>query len=266
MRKYKFLILRRISQLTIMILFFISNFYSIKILQGNLSFSLLFNQIPLADPYSIMQMFFAGATFSIDMILGFLIIFAFYGFFGGRAFCSWVCPINIISDFANFLSRKLKIKKDNKIISRNARYVILVVGLILSFIFGFSAFELVSPISILQRSLIFGFGFGIIVIIAIFTFDFLVLNNGWCGHLCPLGGTFSLIGKFSFIKINYDIQNCTSCMKCKLVCPEPQVLFMINKNTSIINTKECTKCARCIEVCEDDCLNFSITKFLKEKK
>jgi ferredoxin-type protein NapH len=47
-------------------------------------------------------------------------------------------------------------------------------------------------------------------------------------------------------------------MKCKKVCPEPQVLGLIGKETAKIKTAECTNCARCIDVCDDDALKFKL--------
>ena len=53
-------------------------------------------------------------------------------------------------------------------------------------------------------------------------------------------------------------------MKCKVVCPEIQVLHMIDKSRNLF-LQECTLCARCIEVCEDDALNFELRNYMKEK-
>jgi ferredoxin-type protein NapH len=35
---------------------------------------------------------------TVDILLGHLLVLFFYGIVGGRAFCSWVCPINIVTD------------------------------------------------------------------------------------------------------------------------------------------------------------------------
>lgn len=105
-KKYKFLIARRITQISIMVLYVIANVYGINILMGNLSSSLILKTVPLSDPYAVLQMFFAGAFISFDIFLGALFILIFYMIVGGRAFCSWVCPVNMITDLANFLRRK----------------------------------------------------------------------------------------------------------------------------------------------------------------
>jgi ferredoxin-type protein NapH len=113
-KNHRFLILRRITQVSLMVLYFSANAYGLKILTGNLSSSLLFGIIPLSDPFAVLQMFSAGAILSIDVLIGALIILLFYMTIGGRAFCSWVCPINMITDLANWLRRVLYLDKTEK--------------------------------------------------------------------------------------------------------------------------------------------------------
>lgn len=267
-RKYKYLILRRFTQISIMFLYMSANIWGLTILQGNLSSSLFLEFIPLSDPYAALQMLAAGTLLSVDLLIGVFIIVVFYGLFGGRAFCSWVCPINIVSDLSNYIRRKFGFNKIQKKqpASRNLRYYILGLSFVISFALGVTAFEAVSPISMVHRGLVFGMGFGWSAILIIFLFDLFVLKNGWCGHICPLGGFYSLIARFSLIKVDHNVDNCTACMKCKEVCPENQVLFMVTKESKLVLSGECTACARCIEVCDDDALNFSIRNLKGERK
>src|SRR5574344_397955 len=92
--------------------------------------------------------------------------------------------------------------------TRNLRYWLILIIFIISYFMGVAAFELISPVSMVHRGLIFGLGFGLATMIVIFLFDLFVLKNGWCGHICPLGGFYSLIGRFSLLRVhhNSDIQ------------------------------------------------------------
>ncbi|MDD3059791.1 MAG: quinol dehydrogenase ferredoxin subunit NapH [Sulfurimonas sp.] len=265
---YRYLIMRRVTQIALLILYFGANAWGWKILQGNLSSSLVFGLVPLSDPFAALQMLAAGALLATNLLIGAGIIAAFYLIVGGRVFCSWVCPINMITDAANYLRRKLQIDKlpNRQSVSRKMRYWILALSLILSFFMGVTAFEFVSPISMMHRGIIFGLGFGWAAMLIIFLFDLFVLKNGWCGHVCPLGGFYSLLGSFSLIRVKHTQENCTLCMKCKLVCPEHQVLHMIGKESLPVLSGECTNCARCIEVCDDDALGFSLRKLAQNKK
>ena len=267
-KKYRFLFLRRFSQLSILFLYFGANAWGWKMLQGNLSSSLILNTIPMSDPFAALQMFAAGALLSVNLLVGVAVVMLFYFVIGGRAFCSWVCPINLVTDAANYLREVIGINKLTGIkqpASRKIRYWVLGLSLILSALMGVAAFEFVSPISMVHRGIVFGMGFGWAAVIIIFLFDLFVLKNGWCGHICPLGGFYSLLGKFSLIRVHHKEENCTLCMKCKVVCPENQVLHMIGKESIPVLSGECTNCGRCIEVCDDDALNFSIRKLAQDK-
>ncbi|NPA29969.1 MAG: quinol dehydrogenase ferredoxin subunit NapH [Epsilonproteobacteria bacterium] len=265
--KYRYLIARRATQIGLLFLYFAGNAWGWKVLQGTLSSSELFGAIPLADPFAVLQMLSAGAVMGVNVFIGAAIIILFYGVVGGRAFCSWVCPVNMITDLANWLRRKLLLDKvERKVwVSRNARYWVLGLSLVVSAVTGLAAFELVSPITIFNRGVIFGMGMTGGVLLAIFLFDLFGVKNGWCGHICPLGGVYSIIGKYSLIRVAHNEPNCTLCMKCKEVCPESQVLYMIGKKSQIVDMGECVNCARCIEVCDDDALGFSIRDFAKSK-
>jgi len=265
MSKYRFLIGRRLTQILILVLYFGADAYGWKMLTGTLSSSTLMNAIPLADPFALLQMFAAGATLGADVLIGAVIILLFYGIIGGRAFCSWVCPINMVTDLANWLRRKLYLDKiERKVwVSRNSRYWVLGLTIIVSIITGVAAFEFISPITILNRGVVFGMGMSMAIVLAVFFFDLFVLKNGWCGHICPLGGFYSLVGKYAPLSVLHNEPNCTLCMKCKEVCPETQVLHMIGKKSIKVMDAECTNCGRCIEVCDDDALNFSIANMKK---
>jgi len=266
MSNIKYLLLRRVTQIGLLVLYFAANAYGWHILEGTFGASILFGIVPLADPYTTLQVLATGFVLGADVLLGALLIVLFYMIVGGRAFCSWVCPINMVTDLANWLRRKLNLDKEEvnyRFLKRNTRYWIMVLGVIVSAVVGVAAFEILSPITIMQRGIIFGFGAGISVIFAIFLFDLFGVKNGWCGHLCPLGAAYSIIGKSSIIRVKHDHEACTACMKCKVVCPENQVLHMIDKESISVTDGECTNCGRCVDVCDDDALEFSIRSFAK---
>jgi len=269
MKNIKYLLLRRVTQILILFLYFGANAYGWKILSGTFGSSILIGVIPLADPYTAIQVLASGFILGADVFIGAIIITLFYMIIGGRAFCSWICPINMVTDLANWLRRKLNFDREMinyRLVKRNTRYWIMVLGIIVSAIVGVAAFELLSPITIMQRGIIFGFGAGISLIIAIFLFDLFGIKNGWCGHLCPLGATYSLIGKVSLIRVNHNHEACTNCMKCKIVCPENHVLHMINKESIMVTDGECSNCGRCIDVCDDNALEFGIRSYINKNK
>lgn len=259
MRRYKYQIFRRLTQSTVLFLFFAGNAFGWKILRGNLSSAKVFDVINLSDPFAVIQSFSAGASVAKDALLGAFIIFLFYAVLGGRVFCGWICPVNMITDAANKLRSYFQLDEVWKSwdIRRSIRYWAMGLSLILSMILGVPAFEWISPIGMLHRGIIYGIGLGWTFVLTVFLFDLFAVKNGFCGHLCPLGGFYSLAGRFGFLRIGYDRDKCTSCMKCVDICPEKQVLHMVGRQSGAVLSGECINCGRCVEVCDDNAVNFS---------
>jgi len=112
LKKHRFLFLRRFVQISLMVLYFLGAYTTIKVLEGNLSSSLIFGTIPLSDPYAILQIFASGSVIGATALLGGVVVLLLYGLFLGRAFCSWVCPMNMVTDLANYLRRVLRLDRD----------------------------------------------------------------------------------------------------------------------------------------------------------
>jgi ferredoxin-type protein NapH len=264
MKKYKFLILRRIIQLSFLFLFAGGNYFGWEILRGNYSSAIIADSLHLSDPYAVLQILVSGFIASSSVLLGALLIFLIYALIGGRMFCSWICPMNIITDIAFRLRRIFKIETEAKVsVSRNFRYYTLALSLIVSAVFGMAAFEIISPISMLHRAIVFGSGAGWAIVAVVFFVDLFVLKAGWCGHICPLGGFYSLVGKQAVIKVKHDKEKCTHCMDCFDVCVEEPVLDIVGKKSDFIRGGACTNCGRCIEVCNDNAMKYSLKFDLK---
>ncbi len=267
LRVWRFIIYRRLFQFTVLLLFFGTAHWAwsigeTPILIGNLSGSTLLGLIPMADPFAVAQILSTGATLERDVLLGAGIVLFVYALIGGRVWCSWVCPINLVTDLAGWLRRRLGVG-DMFRIKRSTRYTVLVLALLLSALSGVAAFEWVSPISMFHRELIFGAGLGWTAVLGVFLFDLLIVRHGWCGHLCPLGAFYALVGKFASIRVRFNSPTCTHCGDCAKICPEPQVLDL--KTAALagwISSGECTNCGRCVTVCPEDTLKFDLRSLI----
>ena len=271
LRVWRFLLLRRVVQLGILVLFFGTVRWDWAIaeqplLSGNLSSSELLGLIPLADPFAVLQIMLTGQLPLKEVLIGAAIILAFVAVIGGRTWCAWVCPLNMITDLAAWTRRRLRIH-DVFTLSRGIRYTVLALSLILSVLTGVAAFEWISPISMLHRELIYGIGAGWIAVLGVFLFDLFILRNGWCGHLCPLGAFYAIVGKTAQLRIAFDTPTCTHCGECAKICPEPQVLNIKAASAAgMIASGECTNCGRCITVCPEDTLKFDSRHHIQKQQ
>ena len=267
---HKWLLARRISQLAILAAFLLGPLAGIWIVKGNLSYSLTLDTLPLADPFVLLQSLFTGHVPEKLALIGVAIVAAFYLIIGGRVYCSWVCPVNMVTDLANWLRRRLGIKGGARL-SRNTRYWMLGMVLVLAALTGSMAWELINPVSMLHRGLIFGFGAAWAIVLAVFLLDLFVTSRGWCAHVCPMGAFYSVLGSRSVLRVSAAKHAaCNDCMDCYKVCPEPQVIPAALKGADkgvgpVILSANCTNCGRCIDVCSKDVFNFA-TRFSNETR
>lgn len=264
-RAHQWLVLRRFSQVAILALFLVGPWFGLWIVKGNLNYSYTLNFLPLTDPYVLLQSALTGHRPEQNALIGAAIVAVFYLLVGGRVFCSWVCPVNLVTDLAAWLRNRLGIKGGAHI-SRHARFWILGMTLLLALATGIVAWELINPVSMLHRGLFFGIGLSWAIVLTVFLFDLFVMNRGWCGHLCPLGAFYSLLGRRSLLRVAAPRRGaCNDCNDCFVVCPEPLVIKAPLKDAGkgvgpAILSSQCTNCGRCIDVCAKDVFAFG-TRF-----
>jgi len=269
LRAHKWLILRRLSQFGILGIFLLGPLAGIWIVKGNLAYSETLEVLPLTDPHVLLQAVMAGVVPHQDALIGVAIVVMIYMVLGGRVFCSWVCPVNLVTDLACCTRRMLDIRSSTQI-SRNSRYWMLGITLVLPLVTGSIVWELVNPVSMMFRGIVFGLGMAWVILVGIFLFDIFVSKEGWCGRVCPVGAFYSLLGNKSLVRVvAEDRDKCDDCMDCFEVCPEEQVIRPALKGADngigpVILSSNCTNCGRCIDVCAEDVFHFG-SRFANEK-
>ncbi len=253
---HRFLLLRRLSQLSVFVLFLLGPLAGIWIVKGNLSSSLALGVLPLTDPFVLAQVLATRHWPETSALIGAAIVIAFYATVGGRVFCSWVCPVNVVTDSAAWLRRRLRINT-GRAPRGSLRYWLLGAVLVASAVTGHTVWEAVNPVSMTQRALIFGGTVAWGAVAAVFLFDLLIAPRGWCGHVCPVGASYALIGQKSLLRVSARHgSRCNDCADCYAVCPEPQVIVLPLKGKAghgpVIADAACTNCGRCIDVCGPD--------------
>lgn len=262
---HKWLLARRAAQFGFLGAFLVGPLTGYWLVKGNITSSLTLGVLPLSDPYVQLQSLFAGHALETTALIGAAIVFAAYAVIGGRMYCSWVCPVNIITDAAHWLRHRLGLSGGMKF-SRAARYWLLGATLAGSAVTGVIVWELVNPVSAVYRAVLFGVGAAWLLALAVFVFDFVLSERGWCSHLCPVGAFYGLLGRFSLLRVRAPGRAaCNDCMDCFAVCPENQVISPALRGEAkgvgpVITAINCTNCGRCIDVCALDVFEFG-TRF-----
>ena len=259
---HRWLVARRVTQLGIFLLFAAGPWLGVWIVKGTLAASLTLGVLPLTDPLVALQSLAAGHLPAATALIGAAIVLAVYLLIGGRTYCSWVCPINVVTDAAAWLRRRIGVEKGWTVKPR-ARGWLLAAVLAASALTGTIAFELINPITTLYRGLLFGLSWGVASVFVIFLFDVFVARHGWCGHLCPVGAFYGLANRGALLRVSAAARaRCDDCMDCYAVCPEMHVIPPALKGARggsgpVIASADCTACGRCIDVCPERVFRFT---------
>ena len=256
---HRFLIARRVTQLGVLGLFLAGPLAGLWIVKGTLASSVVLGVLPLSDPFIALQALAAGHLPEATLLAGAAIVLAFYLVIGGRAYCGWVCPVNLVSDAAAWLRRRAGIEAGAPP-SRATRYALLAAVFAVCAATGTLVWELVNPVTLLHRALVFGAFTGAAAALGVFVFDLVVAARGWCGHVCPMGAFYALLGRAALLRVSArHASRCNDCRDCLRACPEPQVIQPALKGggSPVILGGACTNCGRCIDVCAPDVFRFT---------
>lgn len=248
---HRWLFARRASQIFFLALFLSGPLLGLWIVKGTLASSLTLGVLPLSDPFVILQSLVAGHLPETAALVGAVIVLAAYTLLRGRLFCAWVCPINVATDGAAALRRRLDWREGVRL-DRRLRVVALAGVLIASAASGAVAWELVNPVTMMHRGLVFGSVLAWTVVAAVFLFDLGVAPRGWCGSLCPVGAFYGLVGRWGRVTVRASNRAaCDHCQDCYRVCPEPHVITpsLHDARSDAILSPDCTACGRCVDVC-----------------
>ncbi len=215
--------------------------------------------LKLSDPLSVVGQIAAGLTIYWPFFLTALIPIIFTIIFG-RFFCGWICPATFLyelnTNFGAWLNKSgLSVGKRH--FDRRLKYLVLIMGIILSVITGSVMVAAIYPPAIIGREIYYaialgGFGVGAVFFIMTLLFDLLVARRGFCRYLCPGGALYSLLGRYRLVRIKRDVKTCNDCNMCNAVCE-----FELDPMRDDFG-QECNNCTACIAICPTDALTFNI--------
>ncbi len=188
-----------------------------------------------------------------------------------KSFCSWVCPVGLISeglhDLRTQLFKRLSIRhfampRLLDTIFRAVKYLLLLFFLYTILYsmhpealkqFIYSAYHVVADLKMLYFfTKISTLALGVLLALTGLS---LVFPYFWCRYLCPYGALVGLISFLSPIKVRRNLSTCTSCRQCDRVCPSSIRV----SQCKTVQSDECFACGKCVDVCpEDDTLGLGL--------
>lgn len=279
----KWLVIRRAVQISVVALFLLFPLAGLAWIQGNIGAANLFG-LSIADPLSILGSVVASKKIYAPAITAAGIVVLFYFVMGGRAYCGYVCPagffFEISSSVRNLVLKAFSRPKRsgwNLDLSPHIKYSMLIGVLAVSAVTGVMTFEIFSPIGIatrliandfvaanpngqnLERVAVAGASVGLLVLAGIALFEAVFSKQAWCRFVCPLGAFYSLVGRFSLLRVKIDHTDCALCLNCQSDCPAKYVLDRpLAKEQGFITMGDCTNCGSCIDACPSASLKFAL--------
>ena len=215
--------------------------------------------LKLSDPLSVVGQISAGldvySPFLITALIPIIITLIF-----GRIFCGWICPATLLYELNTNMAAWLHragLPTGNRHFDRRLKYLVLVIGGILSMVTGSVLFAAIYPPAIIGREIYYaialgGFGAGAVFFVLTLLFDLMVARRGFCRYVCPGGALYSLLGRYRLFRIQRKADSCNDCAKCTAVCE-----FELDPMRDGFG-QECNNCTACIAVCPTDALVFKI--------
>lgn len=232
---------------------------------GSLSASQL-GGVDIVDPFAALQAMAAARAVDVGILIGLLPALLVYGVVRGRAFCGWVCPVNLLLEGVDWLRSKLGIKVVERAIPRHAKMWVALGVVVLSAILIIPLFESFSPISAINKGVLFGSLAGVCTLLAILIAELFWSRRVWCRAVCPVGGFYEAIGRAGQVNVKMDYSKCIHCNACEEAClADPEILAPVLKNEDVIvRAGDCMACGRCIDVCPTQALHMGLGRLSKK--
>ena len=227
--------------------------------------------LSMTDPVAVAESLAAGKRSSRVLWIGLIIPLA-ATLLLGKIYCSWICPVGLLTELTDKLRRPLRwleIRPADVPLWRGTKFALLGTGLLLAAILSYPILGALYPPAMVGRELhdlVFGMfdraelgrpGFSLagltwmsLVLGGIVLVEIFVSRRWWCRYLCPGGALYALIGRWRGVRIVRRVNACTDCGDCDTSCH-----LGLKPMTDQLG-QECDNCGLCISHCGDDAIGY----------
>lgn len=185
-----------------------------------------------------------------------------------KSFCSWVCPVGLLSEALAAVGRRLYGRNLRPwrwldVVLRSLKYVLL----------GFFLFAILTMHEVALRAFLespynrvadvkMGLFFVnastvTLVVMAALVLGSTLWTGTWCRYLCPYGALLGLFSRLSPTAVVRDTQTCVDCKGCDAVC----MARLRVSEVDVVRSPECTGCLDCVAACPvNDCLEVRVAR------
>ncbi len=218
--------------------------------------------------------------------LGYFLMFAVLVAFLGKAWCGWLCPFGLLSDWLTWLRCKLGLRERR--LSPGCQKVLAPIKyLLLIYLAAIPIFVTIGllhedshlpfcnicpgktllPLFVgetkylaldLNNSITLGFSLALLFITGAMLTGMFFSRRFFC-RFCPLLALIHLLKPLTFLRLYKEPENCTGCGNCRRACPMNIQKVYEEKIKTDVQTADCLDCGMCAESCVADSalsLNF----------
>lgn len=164
----------------------------------------------------------------------------------GRGWCGYACWTAMILDLLPYKQPKSPRKKKLGAV----KYFVFALSLTFVgalFIFRAPHMERIMLISFIVGNILY---YAVGIALAFLLRD----NRAFCKYICPAAVFLKATSRFSLLKVKCDSEKCSSCGKCKKVCP--MNVDVTDNSRGRENKTECILCLTCIDSCPNNALHL----------
>jgi len=214
--------------------------------------------LDVVDPALVLQYYLltGGAVFSL-ILAG--LIPAVLALLLGKVFCGWLCPFNLMSEFADKIFRRVRRRPAVKP-NRNPRpfvfWLIFCGLLLLVFFSGLPLIALASMPGVLSGQAadwVFKgtLGLELFFVVLVVTIEVFFKKRFWCNYVCPAGAALALFRFPQTLSVRYNSEKCvqhcaaerTNINICNAACP----LHLNPRQKGLYPF--CFNCGACVQAC-----------------
>ena len=213
--------------------------------------------LPISGLMGILDWIYQGTLNRIHPAATILVILALLSaLLLRKSFCSWVCPVGLISETLARMGRKFFGRNfalwrwlDRPL--QSLKYLIL--AFFVWAIFTMSAESLqafihspYNKVADVKMGLFFvNLGAVGITVMVVLVVGSVFIQGFWCRYLCPYGALLGLFSWASPVRIRRQAEGCIDCSLCDEAC---MARLPVSK-LSVVRSVECTGCVDCLAVC-----------------
>lgn len=257
-RSIPWTLLRRSVMLAILALFMLQ-YCELRLLVGSLSGSTLLANVKLLDVFAFFEVSAAAKGISLTLLTAVLPVALLYLVLG-RAFCGWVCPMDLLFSMVDKLrpgdQRPIRLPLPPK-----AGYWLAGGLLLLALLFGLPLFtNYLSHLTNFFRAIAGGIflardlpvepamvAWSLLTLLALLVLHYFYPRL-WCRVLCPVGKTYGLFNRVSRLKLRFNQGDCEGCELCEHKC-YMGVKIVRHLDQGKLRDPNCIYCGRCVEGC-----------------